>query len=271
MTSILDIDELILVRPDLKVLSNPEVQSDSAASGNLNDFIKGNLKSVSIKELSLNDGRFVRSELNDTLKNRIELDELDFRMVGFYLGEDPLRRENQFFYGEDAAMEINNSRVYLGDQIHVLKGDHVSVSSFRDELIVRNLSIQPRPEALNTENPEKLIKLALPEFSINKIGLRQLYNDGVLHAEQVKILRPEVEFTELERSTQQKNGQVPLAEIVGGFLNEVAVGSFEVEDGTIQFKDARGERSNTIGFEKCSFQLENILFQPDISEMIQEQ
>src|SRR5690606_37921637 len=180
-------------------------------------------------------------------------------------------RENQFFYGEDAAMEINNSRVYLGDQIHVLKGDHVSVSSFRDELIVRNLSIQPRPEALNTENPEKLIKLALPEFSINKIGLRQLYNDGVLHAEQVKILRPEVEFTELERSTQQKNGQVPLAEIVGGFLNEVAVGFFEVEDGTIQFKDARGERSNTIGFEKFSFQLENILFQPDISEMIQEQ
>src|SRR5690606_6907539 len=64
---------------------------------------------------------------------------------------------------------------------------------------------------------------------------------------------------------------VPLAEIVGGFLNEVAVGSFEVEDGTIQFKDARGERSNTIGFEKFSFQLENILFQPDISEMIQEQ
>jgi hypothetical protein len=271
MTSILDVDELILVQPDLKVLSNTDVESDSAASGNLNDFIKGNLKSVSIKELSLNKGKFVRSELADTLKNRIELDELDFKMVGFYLGDDPVRRENQFFYGEDAAMEITNSRVYLGDQVHLIRGDHVSVSSFRDELIVRNLSIQPRSEALSTENPEKLIKLDLPEFSINKVGLKRLYNEGVLQAEQIKIVRPEVEFTELERSAQQKVDQIALAEIVGDFLNEVAVETFEVEDGTIQFKDARGERSNTIGFEKFSFRLDNVLFQPEISGMIQEQ
>jgi hypothetical protein len=271
MTSVLDIDELIMVQPNLKVLSNTDVELDSAATGNLNDFIKGNLKSVSIKELSLNRGKFVRSELSDTLKNRIELDELDFKMVGFYLGDDPQKRANQFFYGEDAAMEINNSRVYLGDQIHLLEGDHVSVSSFRDELIVRNLSIQPRPEALDSQNPEKLIKLALPEFSINKIGLKQLYNEGVLHAEDIKIVRPEVEFTELERSAEQKSKQVDLAEIVGGFLNEVAVGVFEVEDGTIQFKDSRGERSNTIGFEKFSFRLDNILFHPEISGMIQEQ
>ncbi|WP_332910683.1 hypothetical protein [Algoriphagus boritolerans] len=97
MTSVLDIDELILDDPDFNVASNSKAQSDSAASGDLNDFIKGSLESVSIKELSINRGKFVKSEVDDTLKNRIELDELDFKMIQFYLGEDAEKRENQFF------------------------------------------------------------------------------------------------------------------------------------------------------------------------------
>ena len=271
MTSVLEIDEMILNNPDLRVLSNVKVASDSAASGDLNDFIKGSLKSVSIKELSLNKGKFVRSELDDTLKNRIELDELDFKMAGFYLGDDSLRRQNQFFYGEDAAMDIRGSRVYLGDEIHLLEGEEVSVSSFRDELIVRNLSIQPRPESLQKLRPEKLLELELAEFTVDELGLKQLYNHGILHAEQVKIVRPMVKFTQFMDSSGEKSDQIPVGEIVGGFLNEVALGAFEVVDGTIQFDDSRGQRSNDIGFEKFSFRLDNILFRPEISNVIQEQ
>ncbi len=271
MTSILEIDELILDNPDLEALSNPRAKSDSAASGDLNDFIRGTLESVSIKELSINKGKFVRAELEDTLKNRIELDELSFKMVGFYIGEDSLRRENQFFYGKDAAMEIKGSRIYLGDQIHLLQGGEVSVSSFKDELIVKNLSIQPRPEALDALDPEKLLKLELAELSVEEADLREMYNKGIFHAERIKILRPQVEYTELVRSRSDRGSQAPLGEIVGGFMNEVAIGSFEVEDGTIQFVGAGGQRRNDIGFERFSFRLKNILFQPDDSKEIQEQ
>ncbi|WP_026969625.1 hypothetical protein [Algoriphagus terrigena] len=271
MTSVLDIDELILDNPDLRVFSNPEVASDSAASGNLNDFIKGNLESVAIKELSINKGRFIKSEVVDTLKNRIELDELDFKMAGFYIGDDSLRKVDQFFYGEDAAMEIKGSRIYLGDEIHLLTGDVVSVSSFKDELIVKNLSIQPRPDALDSHDPEKLLKLSLAELSIEEVGLRDMYNAGIFHAEQIKILRPQIEYTELIRKRADKGDQALLGEIVGGFMNEVSVGSFEVEDGTIQFVGAGGQQRNDIGFERFSFRLDNILFQPNISTEIQEQ
>lgn len=258
MTSILEIDELILDDPDLKVERNPRVKSDSAASGNLNDFIKGKLQSVTIKELSINKGKFVKFELDDTLKNRIELDELDFKMVGFYLGEDSIRRENQFFYGKDAAMDIKGSRVFLGDQIHILQGQEVSVSSFKDELIVRNLSIVPRDDASVAQNPEKLLRIDLTEFSIEEADLKKLYNEGILVADQILIYQPKVEFTELRKSTAEKANQVPAGEIIAGFMSEVKIRNFEVQEGLIQFKDERGQGSNNIGFEKFSFRLEDM-------------
>jgi len=258
MTSVLNIDEMILNEPDFKVASNPRAKSDSAASGDLNDFIKGSLESVTIKELSINRGKFVKSELDDTLKNRIELDELDFKMIQFYLGEDSLRRENQFFYGKDAAMDIKGSRVYLGDQIHILQGQEVSVSSFKDELIVRNLSIQPRTDLLVNPNPEKLLKVDLTEFSIEDVDLKRLYNDGILVADQILIFQPKVEFTELLESSETQGNQVQLEAIIGEFLGEISIRNFEVQEGLIQFKDERGERSNNIGFEKFSFRLEEV-------------
>lgn len=271
MTSVLEIDELILDYPDLNVASNPKVKSDSAASGNLNDFLKGNLKSIEIKELAINNAKFVKSQLSDTLKNRIELDELNFKMVEFYLGDDSLKKVNQFFYGQDAAMDIRGSRVYLGDQIHLLEGKEVSVSSFKDELVVRGLSIRPRPEALVFNFPEKLIKLDLAEFELADADLNLLYNEGILHADELIIYKPQVEFTEYLKSTAKKSNSVPLGEVVGGLLNEVAIRNFEVQDGMVQFKDERGQRSNNLGFEKFSFRLEEILFRPAQSAVLQEQ
>jgi hypothetical protein len=271
MTSVVEIDELILDDPILDVVSNLKVEPGSAASGDLNDFIKGSLESVAIKELSINKGKFARTEVEDSLKNRIELDELDFKMVGFYIGDDSMRRENQFFYGEDAAMEIKGSRIYLGDQIHLVEGEEVSVSSFKNEMRVKNLSIQPRQESLDSQDPERLLSLALEEFSVEDVDLRRMYNEGFFNADQIKILRPNVEFTELVRSSSNRSDQLPLGEIVGGFMNEVEIGAFEVEDGTIQFVGAGGQRRNDIGFEKFSFRLDNVLFQPLVSDLIQEQ
>ena len=271
MSSVLEIDELILNRPDLNVASNPKARSDSAASGDLNEFIRGNLNSVHIKELAINQAKFVKSQVQDTLKNRIELDELDFKMVNFYLGDDSLRKVNQFFYGEDAAMDIKGSRVYLGDQIHILTGEEVNVSSFKDELKVRNLSIQPLFGALLGADPEKLLKVDLPEFILGEADLKLLYNQGILHAADLIISKPQVEFTDFEKSASKSGNQVPVGEIIGDFLEEVAIQNFDIQEGMILFKNESGQRSNNLGFEKFSIQLENLHVRPTVSGVLQEQ
>ena len=102
MTSDVEIDELILNAPEFKVERKDKVEKDSAATGDLNDLITGILRSIQIKELAVNNGKFFKSDFFDTLKNRIDIQGLDFKMIKFYLGEDESKKDNQFFYGEDA-------------------------------------------------------------------------------------------------------------------------------------------------------------------------
>ncbi|GMQ31162.1 hypothetical protein [Algoriphagus confluentis] len=270
MTSELEVDELILNEPFFKVANNPDSQSDSLATGNLNEFIQGILKSVDIKELSINEGKFVKSQIGDTLKNRIELDRFNFKMIKFYLGEDSLRQENQFFYGEDASMDIEGGSLYLGDEIHLIKGEKIFVSSFKDELTIRNLSVFPREEAIKSKSPENLIRISLPEFSLEDIDLKKLYNEGVFNVSNLLIDRPNVEIVDLEYS-EKKSEEVSTNELISGFLSQATIRSLEVREGTVQFTDARGNRSNDVGFDRFSFFLDDLTIQADPSLPIQDQ
>lgn len=270
MTSELEIDELIMDQPEIKVVKSNFGSEENVASGDLNDLIKGKLKSISIKELSINNASFLKEELEDSLRNRIQLDALDFKMVGFYLGQEEEKRENQFFYGQDASMEIRGGKLYLGDGIHVLMGEEVKVSSFKDELIVSNLSLLPRSEEQISRIPRNLIRLQLPEFVLLDADLKKLYQTGKLEAGNFLIDQPKIEFTELQ-TVPRKDEEVAVLEVVAGFLNEVSIKKFQVKEGTVLFKDEKGQRSNNIGFERFSLNLDELHLLPDSNLSVQDQ
>lgn len=264
MTSEVEIDELILDAPEFKVERKDKVEKDSAATGDLNELISGILKSIQIKELAVNNGKFLKSDFFDTLKNRIDIQGLDFKMVKFYLGEDGSKKENQFFYGEDASMEIRDASLFLSDEVHVLKGDKVMVSSFKDEIQIQNFSIQPRSESILIKNPNSLIQLSLPEFSLEEVNLKKLYNEGILEIGEMKLISPQIEYTELQNG-KSTEGSPSIPDLMKGLLESVAIKKFDLQNGVVQFKDDAGVRSNDIGFERFSLLLENIFLQPGVS------
>jgi len=270
LTSELEADELIMDNPKIKVIKADFFQSDPIATGDLNELIRGKLKAISIKELSINGAQFLKENREDSLKNRIQLDNLDFKMVGFYLGQDSTKRSDQFFYGEDASMEIQGSKLFLGDGIHVLEGKKVSVSSFKDELIIGDLKVYPNTKALPFRNSKNHFTISLPELSLLEVDLKKLYQSGRLEVDQLILNQPDIEITEQLASVQDST-KVPLSEVIAGFLDEVAIRDFQIIDGKVFFKDNKGQRSNNVGFEKFSLRLDQLAVNPNPALPIQDQ
>lgn len=271
MTSELEADELIMDRPVIKVINSDFGQTDTIASGDLNDFIKGKLKSISIKELSVNEGQFLKENRGDSVRNRIELDNLDFKMVRFYLGADETRRKDQFFYGEDASMQIKRSRLFLGDGIHILEGNQVSVSSFKNELVIKDLKVYPNVGLLKVSTPNNLITISLPELSLLDVDLKKLYQADFLEVDRLVINQPSIEITEQLTARKDTSIQEPFTQVIAGFLDGAAIRDFQVIDGKVFFNDNNGQRSNNIGFEKFSLKLDELRVNPDPVLPIQKQ
>lgn len=267
-TSRVLIDEIILDGPHFKVERMLKAEKDTTSSGNLNDLIEGLLESVSIKELSINDGKFVTSNALDTLKNRIDIDGLNFKMVGFYLGGDESKKQDQFFYGEDASMEIKDASLYLSDEIHLIKGKNISVSSFKDEIDMEDISFQPREGVLDEKDPSHIIRIFLSRLALKKANLKRLYNEGNFEMNEMLLNSPRVEVVELRKKGEERSENVSLEDLLEGYLSEIKIGKFDLNDGEIQFKNEAGERSNDIGFERFSLELDDLYFQPNSSNTI---
>ncbi|MBN3584107.1 hypothetical protein JYB64_17045 [Algoriphagus aestuarii] len=270
MTSRVMIDEIVLDDPHFKVEKLAKTEKDSTGTDDLNELIEGLLESISIKELAINNGKFISSDAIDTLKNRIDIEGLDFKMIEFYLGGDEEKKQNQFFYGEDASMEIRNGSLYLSDEVHLINGERISVSSFKDEITIENISFQPREGALAGKNPSHIIKISLPKMELSKANLKLLYNEGNFEMDVLSLNSPEVEITELRKKENDAERRVSVKDLLEGYLSTVKIGRFDLDNGKVQFKNEAGERSDDIGFESFSLELDDVFIQPNSSQSINE-
>ncbi|NVJ85957.1 MAG: hypothetical protein HWE15_06610 [Algoriphagus sp.] len=254
----LEIDEIVLNDPSIKVFHNKTIVKENKGTGDLNDLIDGLLNSIHIQELSVNRGQFLSTGSLDSLENRIESKDFDFKMVEFYLGEDEERKQNQFFYGKDAAMELEDFAMFLSDKYHVIRGKKVTASSFLNRILVEGFEMVPREEINAELAPNQTINAQLAKLEFEDADLKKLYNEGILNVEKILLQSPEVELTELRGTKNQKVEGSPSSNLLEGFLSGATIGNFDLRDGKIQFKNASGIRSDDIGFEKFSLNLEQV-------------
>ncbi len=269
-TGRLDIEELVLNAPQIEVIQSSSPLGSSTPSGDLNDFIRGKLETISIKEFSINGGSFLRKEKEDSLRNRIELEQLDFKMLGFHLGEGARKTPNAFFYGTDASMKIKKGKVYLGDGVHVLAGEAIEVSTFKEMLSVSNLHLSPREGAGLGTRSTPIFDLELAQLSLERADLKRLYQTGELEVGKVLLTRPKMEILQ-PASRKEQLPDHALTALFAGLFEKVEIADLQLEEGTVEFKLESGQQSKDIGVDRFSLGLQHLVFLPDRSLAIQDQ
>ncbi len=264
LTSDLEIEEIVLNAPAFKVARQTTENKTQLNTGDLNELIDGIMNSVQVSELSINRGSFISSDPGDSLKNRIELADLEFKMIEFYLGKDEEKKKNQFFYGQDAAMSLGKVKLYLSDGVHRIEGDRVSVNSFTDDILVEGFKITPRDSSNFEELPKTLLKIQLPELKMSDASLKRLYNDGILDVDEIVMDAPKVEIIENQvlADSDGDDGR-RIGELLRGFLTEFKVKSFDLNDGVVNFSNSSGIRNSDVDFDRFSVLLEDIRIAPE--------
>ena len=257
----LDLEELILVEPQIEVIQSSFPAASSQVSGDLHAFIRGKLNQLTIKEFAIQKGSFLKKDKEDSLRNRIQLDDLDLKMVNFYLGQDSLRREQQFFYGSDASLAIAHAVLFLGDGIHSVEGENLEASTFKNELNGTKIKLMPRDlSSLNTIN-QPSYQLDLAEFTFGKVDLKKWYSKGELEIETLFLKKPQllIRETNSSHSNSENTSFIPL---LNGIVNRVAIQSFKIEEGTLVLNEESGVKSTDLDLGKFSLALEKLQLEP---------
>lgn len=257
----LDLEELVLVEPQIEVIHSSFPAAPSPVSGDLHAVIRGKLNQLTIKEFAIQNGSFLKKDKNDSLRNRIQLDDLDLNMVNFYLGQDSLRREQQFFYGSEASLAIGHAVLYLGDGVHSLEGENLEASTFKRELTGTKIKLMPREAASRKEFNEPRYQLDLSAFNFEKVDLKNWYSKGDLEIETLFLKNPQLVVSKTNSSlpNSENNSFIPL---LRGIINRVGIQAFKIEEGTLVLNEESGVKRTDLDLGKFSLVLENLELQP---------
>ncbi|MCC5937706.1 MAG: hypothetical protein JJU34_10515 [Lunatimonas sp.] len=258
-TSDVNIGNLRLVGPHFVLYTDRIVAEGDElnADVNLYDLIQDILSSISIENLNIQSGYFLQRGIEDPNKNRIEAEEIFFHMMQVYIGSDLSRRENQFFYANEAELDISQVRLALADGIHWVTGESVMISSMEDKVSMERIRIMP--ELASGEDPDiPLFEIEVPFLNFNNANLKKVYNENIVDVEELRITSPRVVFRDLKgKEGGQPASTASIQDLVKEYLRAVYVQNLEITEGRLVMDNHLRVRQDSLSFGNINLLLRN--------------
>lgn len=254
-TSDVGIGALKLEGPTFTLYTDRTTASESETDTQLYNLIQDILSSISIKSLSVRSGNFLQRGITDLNKNRIEAEDIWFNMQQVYIGPDEMLRQNQFFYANNAELDISKVRLALSDGIHWVSGENVYISSISDKVSMEKIQLTGIYDQDNIPDIT-LFEIEIPYLNFNKANLRKIYNQNIVDIEEMTITSPNVILKDLQ-GNERKSGGNPLRDLTKDYLRGVYVKHLEITEGSLVLDNHIRVRQDSLSFGKINLVLEN--------------
>ncbi|SHM37886.1 hypothetical protein SAMN04488057_101264 [Cyclobacterium lianum] len=258
-TAEVDIGDLNLEAPDFVLYTDRATLESERRTTDLYELIREVLASISIQNLTINQGQFLQRGVNSPNKNRIEAEDIHFAMEDVYIGQDEALRENSFFYARDASLEISRARIALADEIHWISGSDIYLSSFEDRVTINEIELKPLVEE-DSLSDVSLFEITVPQLEFANANLRKIYNEKIIDIGELMIRSPDVVIKDiLGNSSRAKTSlaTTALPQLTQGFLKAIYIQKLEMEEGSLVLDNHLRLRQDSLSFGRIDFVLEN--------------
>ncbi len=252
-TSEVDIGMLKLQKPRISLYSEGGAENRDLENYHLYPLIKEILASISIEDLEIEDGSYLQRSLKNPNKNRIEAASIHFEMNKVYIGPDETKKGNQFFYAQDAELELSEVKVALADGVHWVTGEKVFLSSSEDRVKIEGIRLAPHEKV---EGDVNQFEVEIPSLSLERANLKRVYNESILDISEMVISSPSVFLVNIAKGDEQQVNNT-IKKLTQDYLKAIYIDRLELENGDMVISNKIQMSEDSLSFGKVSFVLEN--------------
>ena len=255
-TSEVTVGQLKIENPEFNIFTREILKKDRVSKPfDLYALIEGILESVQIQDFEIEEGKFGKRLADSRDTYMIKTDRIDFKMEDFYVGADESKKRNQFFYADNASVEVYEVEFALNDSIHLIKGDFVRLSSFDDRIEIDGFKLFPAV-GLELDGKKAHLDISVSGLDITEANLKKIYNLGIIDLKEVILDQPEILLKNIQGG-QEKESKLDLTEIYREYLNGIYVERFEIREGSLTLDNKVRVRQDSLSFGKINLVLEN--------------
>lgn len=237
------INNLVLEKPQIEFYRNNRSleKIDSSFQQfhqlNLYDLIKRDFKKIAVNHLKIDQAKFhyfLVSKSSPQLIQKVE--KLDLELEQFSIDSISEKNPDKIFYADDFKINVHNFQLNLKDQIHQFKIENFQLSSSKQNVLLKDVSIQP--VHLKEKMNEKFY-LTTDEILMKKMDFKKLYHQKSLIMDELLLSNVDIKNDVYKKDQSKLKGDSKLREVLEPILDRVQAKKVHLQNAIIDFEDFR--------------------------------
>ena len=187
------------------------------------------VEDINIKKFRINNG--LLTWINHTKKGRTTTFDNEFSasLMNFKLDENEVHKK-KLFYSDNFELTIKDQEFELSDDVHVLKGNEITLSSSESSISIKNAHLFPLITSDKYLDLTTTWQVTIPEISILDFDFDKAYYSQEPEISTVELIRPQFQiYTQVEKTKglDLRNFSMPMP----SFIESLKISEFKVTDG----------------------------------------
>lgn len=202
------------------------------------------LKKIKIDTLALTDGKLnifkdFNSQPITSIKN------FKVNVINFLVDSISLYDTSRFFYSEDINMEIQGLKHYTKNMSHIIDASYFFFSTKKQNLTIKNLSINPNLKYFNLRN-SNLTNINLLSVNFQGFDLKKYFHYNNILIDNIDIAKSNIDIQILRTKKRKNSTQIDVRQILQEFADSLKIKRINFHKGELNYLSKKTGRNDLI-------------------------
>lgn len=191
------IDSLVLKDAQIKYWAGAKiqgVQKESVDEFNLNDLIKNDIFGVTVKNFVLENNHLQLFKAESDTVCQQDLKNISLNMSDFRLDTSSQNDTSRVFYSKEIDFSASDYMLTLGDNLHQVKVDQLSLSTKAKSVLVKKIEVYPQNSDLKTS--ANYIEATCDSVRLDEFDFKKAFHQKRFFFQRINLFNPEVKLTQ---------------------------------------------------------------------------
>jgi len=271
----LKIKELKLNNPIVELKKLPkkdDVKKRDFVHEDLFPAISPYLNEISIKTISLNNGKFNLNIDKDSTKKTTHVGFISVKLIDFLLNKNQYLKKEKLFYSEDINIQINDYKIKLSDNIHYLFADNIFLSTKKSLLRAELVGVNPISNSKQYLNKleHNYYRLNASLIELKNFDIYKLYFDKDIEIQQIIVENPKINLinkykTDKKSKIKRETKEIDLYKLIENKFVSIKIDSLKIKRSIFNYYyNSDIENKVTYRAENLNLKLYNFVLNKDV-------
>lgn len=190
---------------------------------------------IDIDTFRIHNGNLNFLQSKNQVQKEISKNKLSFKLTDFYFNYDSIEQtEKRFLFSKDIEIKLDNYKFFLKDNVHTVEAKQITLSSEKQELLLKGFNILPDTSKSDYKKLPALIYANSQNVKVTGFDFMKFYENQTLTISDFTMSDPNIKVLLQKKNAKKKDKEQKQSILLPDNLSQIKIEKLNIKSGKIK-------------------------------------